>query len=147
MKTTFLLAHMLVVATLAYVGFAWLQRPSNALYLVALASGAAVLLLSSLRLPRGNLARFILPVAASLYSLAALAALALQVRLQMPIGGRVTASLFLFAGLLLGMRALFVATRPSRLGYGRYFDPPASSRLRITDQRLRSQQDQRPDRP
>lgn len=94
--------------------------------LVATAAAAATLLLTLPKLGRqSSLERWIVFGVTAAYSTIMLFAIGLHYRARLPMEGRGLLAALLLAGLILSLRAAYLATRKRRYGFHNYFDRPA----------------------
>lgn len=127
MKMVRLLSLLLAVATggLAVYGLLGGQSLRGA-SLVATAVAAATLLLALFKLGRQSpLERWVIFGVTGAYSTIMLIAVGLHYRARLPMEGRGLLAAFLLAGLMLSLRAAYLATRKRRYGFHNYFDRPA----------------------
>lgn len=124
MRRTFWLARLLALATAAYLIFTWLRLGGIDQPFVAIGVATAALLVGTLRRPRRNRMKWLLPSSVAIYALGILISLALHLRLGLAAAERTVPAAFLIFGLILSLRSIYQVTTPDRQGLPNYFDSP-----------------------
>jgi hypothetical protein len=124
MRLSRILAWSLAGLTGAFsVGF-WIAAELSVLPAGLLCAGAFLIILAAVAGSRGARARWLLVLATSLYSVCALAALALQFDQQSSLSVRTGLAAFLMLGISLALRCTYLLNRTTRYGLHNYYDAP-----------------------
>jgi peptidoglycan/LPS O-acetylase OafA/YrhL len=122
MRMCRVLALVLALASIAYIGIAFSQQETDPLPLLGVGAAGAVLAIGAALPTHRRGWRWILVTAANVHWLAILGVLGLMFGEQKPMVVRVWLVGLLMAGLLLSLRAAFASRRRSRHGFHNYYD-------------------------
>ena len=117
---------ILALATLAFVAYGAATGALRGVALFATAAAALVLLPGARRYGRRFLDRWLVMTTGGIYSLMMVGAIGLAYLQHIQLTERALLVLFMMLGVLLSLRAGYVATRKRQYGFHNYFDRPAT---------------------